>query len=122
MATDFRTVPRYFIMTALPATLGGAEVNVVDLSVRGARLQLTQPFNIGAAVEFTLRTESATVSARATVSWCRMAALALDDLECDRFLCGLMFDEEQPNVMKVVDGLLARATPSPRLKPTMPGL
>jgi hypothetical protein len=108
MATDFRTVPRYFIMTALPATLGDAEVNVVDLSVRGARLQLTQPFNIGAAVQFTLRTESATVSATATVSWCRMAALALDDIECDRYLCGLMFDEEQPNVMKVVDGLLTR--------------
>ena len=108
MATDFRTVPRYFIMTALPATLGDAEVNVVDLSVRGARLQLTQPFNIGASVQFTLRTESATISARASVSWCRMAALALDDVECDRYLCGLMFDEEQPNVMKVVDGLLAR--------------
>ena len=108
MATDFRTVPRYFIMSALPATLGDAEVNVVDLSARGARLQLMQPFNIGAAVEFTLRTESATVSARATVSWCRMAALALDELECDRFLCGVMFDEEQPNVMKIVDGLLAR--------------
>lgn len=95
-------------MSALPATLGEAEVNVVDLSVRGARLQMTQPFNIGAAVQFTLRTESATISATATVSWCRMAALALDDAECDRYLCGLMFDEEQPNVMKVVEGLLSR--------------
>lgn len=108
MATDFRTVPRYFIMTALPATLGDVEVNVVDLSVRGARLQLMQPFSIGASLQFSLRTEIATVSSRATISWCRMAALALDDAECDRYLCGIMFDEEQPAVMNIVDGLLSR--------------
>jgi len=108
MATDFRTTPRYFIMSALPATLGDVEVNVVDLSVRGARLQLTQPFAIGATLLFVLRTESATVSSRVTVSWCRMAALALDEAECDRYLCGIMFDEEQSAVMKIVEGLLAR--------------
>ncbi|HUJ12802.1 MAG TPA: PilZ domain-containing protein [Thermoanaerobaculia bacterium] len=108
MPTDFRTVPRFFIMTALPAKLGQAEVNVVDLSVRGARLQLMQPIGIGATLQFTLTTEPAAISARATVSWCRMAALALDDVECDRYLCGVMFDEEQPAVMKIVDGLLAR--------------
>ena len=108
MATDFRTVPRFFIMTALPAILGEAEANVVDLSVRGARVQLTKPFAIGAALQFTLRTEIATVSTRVTVSWCRMAALALDDSECDRYLCGVMFDQEQPAVMNIVDGLLSR--------------
>ncbi len=90
MAMDFRTTPRYFIMSALPATLGDVEVNVVDLSVRGARLQLTQPFAIGATLLFVLRTESATVSSRVTVSWC------------------IMFDEEQSAVMKIVEGLLAR--------------
>ncbi|SRR5712691_1784081 len=107
MATDFRTAPRYFIITALPSTLGDAAANVVDLSVRGARVQLTQPFNIGAAVHFTLQTESGTISTSATVSWCRMAALALDDVECDRYLCGIQFDEEQSGVMKVVEPLLA---------------
>jgi hypothetical protein len=94
-------------MAALPATIGQAEANVVDLSVRGARVQLTQPFNIGAAVHFRLQTESGTIAAQATVSWCRMAALALDDMECDRYLCGIMFDHEQPSVMKVIDDLLA---------------
>jgi PilZ domain-containing protein len=108
MATDFRTVPRYFIMSALPATVSGTEGNVVDLSVRGARLQLTQPFTIGTDVQFVLQTESASVTAAATVSWCRMAALALDDAECDRYLCGIMFDEEQGAVMKIIDGLVAR--------------
>ena len=50
MATDFRTAPRYFIMSALPSTLGEAEANVVDLSIRGARLQVMQPFAIGAVL------------------------------------------------------------------------
>ena len=108
MATDFRTVPRFFIMTALPATLGEAEANVVDLSIRGARVQLTKPFAIGATLPFMLRTEIASVSTQVTVSWCRMAALALDDSECDRYLCGIMFDQEQPSVMNIVEGLLAR--------------
>jgi len=107
MPTDFRTAPRYFVMTALPATLGQAEANVVDLSARGARVQLTEPFTIGASVQFRLQTERATIFTQATVSWCRMAALALDDMECDRYLCGVMFDEEQPAVMKVIDDLVA---------------
>jgi len=108
MATDFRTAPRYFIMSALPSTLGEAEANVVDLSIRGARLQVMQPFSVGAALPFTLSAEGTTVTAHVTVSWCRMAALALDDIECDRYLCGIQFDQEQPDVMKIVDGLLAR--------------
>ena len=107
MPTDFRTAPRYFVMTALPATLGQAEANVVDLSARGARVQLTQPFNMGASVQFRMQTERGTITTQATVSWCRMAALALDDLECDRYLCGVMFDEEQPAVMQVIDDLVA---------------
>jgi hypothetical protein len=107
MATDFRTAPRYFVMTALPAAVGPAEANIVDLSVRGARVQLTQSFNIGTQVQFTLKTERGTISTQATVSWCRMAALALDDTECDRYLCGIMFDQEQPAVTKVIDDLLA---------------
>ncbi|HEY8131465.1 MAG TPA: PilZ domain-containing protein [Thermoanaerobaculia bacterium] len=107
MATDFRTAPRYFVMSALPATLDQAEANVVDLSARGARVQLTQPFNIGATVQFKLQTERGTITTQATVSWCRMAALALDEMECDRYLCGVMFDEEQPAVMRVIDDLVS---------------
>src|SRR5581483_8142720 len=108
MASDFRTVPRFFMMTALPATIGGAEANVVDLSVRGARLQTTLPFVIGATLTFVLQAENATVSAEATVTWCRMAALALDDLESDRYLCGVMFDREVPSIRQVIDDLMRR--------------
>lgn len=108
MPSDFRTVPRFFMMTALPATVGGAEANVVDLSVRGARVQVTQPFVIGAMLPFVLEAASGAVTAEATVSWCRMAALALDDLESDRYLCGVMFDREVPGIREVIDDLMRR--------------
>src|SRR5713226_5258629 len=107
MATEFRTVPRYFVLSALPARLGAFDVNIVDLSTRGARMHATQPFTIGSTLPFTLQTTGGTIATQATVSWCRMAALALDDLECDRYLCGIMFDQEQPAVMKVIENLVA---------------
>lgn len=108
MPTDFRTVPRFFIMTALPATFGGAEVNVVDLSVRGARVQATQPFAIGAVLPFLLQSGRSVLTANASVSWCRMAALSLDDLEADRYLLGLNFDAEVSEAKEIIDDLLAR--------------
>ena len=106
MPTDFRTAPRYFVMSALPATLGAIDANVVDLSIRGARLHMTQPMSIGSVLPFRLQTAAAMITTHATVSWCRMAALALDDIETDRYLCGVMFDQEQPLVMKVIEELV----------------
>ena len=106
MPTDFRTAPRYFVMSALPATLGAIDANVVDLSIRGARLHMTQPMSIGSVLPFRLQTAVAMITTHATVSWCRMAALALDDIETDRYLCGVMFDQEQPLVMKVIEELV----------------
>lgn len=108
MINDFRAVPRYFMMTALPARFGDSEVNVVDLSIRGARLQVTQPYAVGATLPFVLETEKGRVIAEAVVSWCRMAALSLDDEEADRYLLGVAFDREILVVEAIVEGLVAR--------------
>ena len=43
MSNDFRTVPRYFLTSGLPAMIDELEVSVVDLSIKGARLQVTEP-------------------------------------------------------------------------------
>ena len=107
MPTDFRTVPRYFVTGALSATFGNAAANIVDLSVRGARLHMTQPFTIGSSMHFRVEAAGQIISVQATVSWCRMAALALDEHETDRYLVGVMFDSEQPAVTKVIDDLVA---------------
>jgi PilZ domain-containing protein len=106
MANDFRTVPRYFVVSALPGRLGEAEVHVVDLSTKGARLQLMQPFGTGATASFAMQTSSGLVTAEATVLWCRMAALSLNDEESDRYFCGVMFDRELPAVQHVIDDLV----------------
>ena len=64
MPTDFRTAPRYFVMSALPATLGAIDANVVDLSIRGARLHMTQPMSIGSLLPFRLQTAVAMIQDR----------------------------------------------------------
>lgn len=107
MPTEFRAVPRFFVMTSLPAMMGETEVNIVDLSVRGARLHLTRPFRVGERLPFTMPTSRGVLTAEVTVSWCKMAALALDDFESDRYLCGVMFDREQELVLQVIDELLS---------------
>jgi hypothetical protein len=107
MPTDFRTAPRYFVTGALSAMFGNAAANVVDLSMRGARLHMTQPFTIGSSMRFVVEAAGQIISVQATVSWCRMAALALDEYENDRYLVGIMFDSEQPTVTKVIDDLVA---------------
>src|SRR5439155_4972772 len=98
---------RYFVLSALPAKLGDIEGNIVDLSVRGARLHLTQPLAIGVTLPFTLRASGEVINTQVTISWCRMAALALDDKETDRYLCGIMFEQEQSAVEKIIDGLVS---------------
>ena len=96
MPTDFRTVPRYFVTGALCATFGEVGAHIVDLSVRGARLHMTQPFTIGSELQFVLEAAGERINVLSMVSWCRMAALALDENESDRYLVGIMFDSEQP--------------------------
>jgi len=107
MPTDFRTVPRYFVTGALSATFGNVAASVVDLSVRGARLHMTQPFTIGSSLHFVLEAAGQRINVQSTVSWCRMAALALDENENDRYLIGVMFDSEQPAATKVIEDLVA---------------
>ena len=106
MPTDFRAVPRFFMMTALPVTFGEAEANVVDVSIRGARLQVTQPYVVGATLPFICTAANRHIVAEATVTWCRMAALSLDDEESDRYLVGIVFDHEIAAIKDVVDDLL----------------
>jgi len=107
MATDFRTAPRYFVTGVLPATFGNVTANIVDLSIRGARLHMTQSFSIGSTLPLSIEAAGQRIAVQATVSWCRMAALALNDVETDRYLIGIMFDCEQPAIMKVIEDLLA---------------
>jgi hypothetical protein len=107
MLSDFRRHPRYFLPAGLHASLAEVEANVVDLSVKGARLQVLQPLVVGAKLPFALVTSGGTITTGATVLWCQMAALALDDEESDRYLAGIVFDVALPLVAHVLDMLIA---------------
>lgn len=107
MTSDFRRYPRYFLPSGLPATLADVQASVVDLSVKGARLQTTQQLTVGATMPFAFTTSGSTIATDATVLWCQLAALALDDDESDRYLAGITFEDAIPTVNGVIDELLA---------------
>ncbi len=106
MGLDVRTEARYFVVTPVAAEIDGLNADVVDLSTHGARLQLTQRMAIGNIVPFTLRSGDAAIAAPASVIWCEVAALALDDEETDRYLCGIAFVESIPQIAELIGKLL----------------
>lgn len=106
MSNDFRAMPRYFMPNGLPAMLDELEVSVVDLSIKGARLQLTMPVPIGATVPLVIWACGRTVTTNATVLWSQLVALSLNDEEEDRHLCGVIFENVVPVVAEIIDDLL----------------
>lgn len=107
MLSDLRRHPRYFLPNGLRAQMEQTDANVVDLSVQGARVQVTQPFVVGSKIGFALAARGNMISANATVLWCQMAALALDDDESDVYLAGVVFDDAIPAVEGIIDQLIA---------------
>ena len=107
MMRDLRTALRYFLLTPYSASIDGAAAYVVDLSPKGARLQLTQPLIAGAKLPFDLPMRGWTVTVPATVLWCRMAAMAMADHESDRFLAGVVFEQRIPELESVIEELVA---------------
>ncbi len=107
MTVEKRTAPRYFVTSSLAGKVDGFDVDVVDISVQGARLETTQSLASGSPVTFSLQCSGAQVIIRATVQWCELAAMALHDEESDRYLCGLAFERPVPVIGHLVGDLLA---------------
>jgi Tfp pilus assembly protein PilZ len=108
MLSDLRRYPRYFLPAGLHAQLEQAEANVVDLSIKGARVQVNQAFGVGTKVKFVLAAANAAIQTNATVLWCQIAALALDDDESDVYLAGVTFEEAIPEVESVLNQMIAK--------------
>jgi hypothetical protein len=106
MGLDVRTEARYFLVTPVAAEINGLNADIIDLSTRGARLQLTHRMAIGNIVPFALRTADRTVATSASVIWCEVAALALDEEESDRYFCGVAFVESTPQIAELIRTLL----------------
>ena len=102
-----RMAPRYFLLTTLRAAIADAEGHIVDLSAKGARLELTKALPVGAKLPMKFSAAAGAVEVPATVLWCRMAAMALDDNEEDRFFAGVIFDQPIPLVERIIAELVA---------------
>src|SRR5712691_2281286 len=87
MRHELRTEARYFVIAPMAADIDGDNADVVDLSTKGARLQVTRSLTIGQEVPFTLRTGDVSIAVSATIIWCEIAALAMHDEGIDRYLC-----------------------------------
>jgi PilZ domain len=110
MNSDLRSERRYFVVTPLPATIGNANADVVDISTRGARLQVTQRIPSGQHFEFGVRTGDARIETSAVAVWCDIAAFALQDDESDRYLCGITFERSVNVIRHLIDDLVASRT------------
>lgn len=108
MFSDLRRHPRYFLPNGLQAQLEQTDASVVDLSVKGARVQITKPLAVGSKIGFSVSANGNIITGNATVLWCQMAALALDDDESDVYLAGVVFENEIPALECIIDRLIAR--------------
>lgn len=107
MPRDLRTEPRYFVITPVAAEIAGGNADVVDLSTKGARLQVTRSLTVGQEAPFAIRAGDVSIAVTATVVWCEVAALALHDEESDRYLCGVAFARSMSVIRHVIDELVA---------------
>lgn len=107
MRQDQRAEPRYFVVTPVAAEIDGINADVVDLSTRGARLQVMEPVKTGTSVEVTVRAGGVQMATVASVVWCEVAALSFSDEESDRYLVGVSFPESLPLIGHLIDDLVS---------------
>lgn len=104
---DLRAVPRYFLTPSLPAYANGRTSRVIDLSVRGARLELVEKFEPGESIFLMIIAEGIEITVPATVLWCEIDSLDLSMIH-DRYLCGLGFEKASSAVATLIDELAGR--------------
>ncbi|HEX7419605.1 MAG TPA: PilZ domain-containing protein [Thermoanaerobaculia bacterium] len=106
MNRDLRSERRYFMITPLPAEIGGVNADVVDISTRGARLQVTEKIVLGRPTNFMLRTKEAAIETSASAVWCDVAAFSLHDEELDRYFCGITFERSVSLIGHIINDLV----------------
>jgi hypothetical protein len=102
-----RTASRFFLMTPLPATIGCTNADIIDISVAGARLQLTEELAVRSELPLTIGAEGASLVIPATVLWSELTALSFDDEESDRYQCGIEFPKTSSLLAHLINDLVS---------------
>jgi hypothetical protein len=104
---DLRTVPRYFLNPSLPAIVDDQLVQLIDLSVKGARLQLDQFSEPGRTVTLVIVTDRGNLKVKAEILWCEIDTLQIDGPQ-DRYLAGVAFRHEITGIDMLIDEMADR--------------
>lgn len=99
-----RTVPRYFLLPPMFATAGSESVRVIDISLRGARLELNCPLRVGSTLRLIIQTTEGIVEETVTVLWSQIDEFSVDGI--DRYLAGIEFHDQPASVGKLIESLL----------------
>jgi hypothetical protein len=101
-----RSFPRYFLLPPLFATAGAESVRIVDISLKGARLELNGPLRVGSRQRLVIMTTQGLVDEQVTVLWSQIDDLPIDNGP-DRYMAGIEFDAQPEAVGELIDRLLA---------------
>lgn len=108
MLRDSRSVPRYFLTPALDGFIEGQPVRVVDIGLKGLRIELYRPLQPGSSLLLVF----ASIRVPVQVLWCQIDSLNFV-LEQDQYLAGLTFEERNPMIDELIDLLLVREAAIP---------
>jgi hypothetical protein len=103
MKRDLHSVPRYFLIPPIPAMAEGTPARVVDMGLRGARLEVRQPFEPGSMINVVIDT----IPVRATVLWCQVDALNFST-DHDGYLAGVAFEKASTAVDELLTDISVR--------------
>ena len=101
-----RSFPRYFLFPPLFATAGPESVRIIDLSLKGARLELNAPLRVGSRQRIVIMTTEGMVDEQVTVLWSQIDELPIENGP-DRYMAGVEFDGQPAAVGELIERLLA---------------
>jgi PilZ domain len=101
-----RSHPRYFLLPPLFASAGAESVRVIDISLKGARLELNAPLRVGSRQRLVIMTTDGVVDEQVTVLWSQIDDLPIGNGP-DRYMAGIEFDGQPNGVGELIERLLA---------------
>jgi hypothetical protein len=100
-----RSMTRYFLIPPLQAAIDTAPARLIDLSLKGLRVETATPLTAGAQVRFRVEAAEVSVDLMANVVWSQIDDLSLSD-SSDRYLSGVLFEEVPREIGELIQNLL----------------
>ena len=100
-----RSYPRYFLIPPLFASAGAESVRIIDLSLKGARLELNAPLRVGSRHRMVISTTHGVIDEQVTVLWSQIDDLPMENGP-DRYMAGVEFDACSSAVGEFIERLL----------------